>query len=56
MREVPPEFRRALLGENAEIDNQFFEPCDAWSDPSTGAQIEIMYRSPEWIEENSIAS
>ena len=49
--EVPIEFRRTLLGENAEIDNHFWEPGDEWSDPSTGAQIDIMYRSPEWIEE-----
>jgi len=49
--EVPIEFRRTLLGENAEIDNRFWEPGDEWSDPSTGAQIDIMYRSPEWIEE-----
>jgi predicted nucleotidyltransferase len=50
VREVPFEFRRALLGESAEIDNRFWEPGDEWSDPSTGAQIDIMYRSPEWIE------
>jgi len=49
--EVPIEFRRTLLGENAEIDNRFWEPGDEWSDPSTGTQIDIMYRSPEWIEE-----
>jgi predicted nucleotidyltransferase len=51
LREVPVHFRRALLGESAEIDNRFWEPGDEWSDPSTGARIDIMYRSPEWIEE-----
>jgi catechol 2,3-dioxygenase-like lactoylglutathione lyase family enzyme/predicted nucleotidyltransferase len=50
VRDVPLEFRRALLGEGAEVDNRFWEPGDEWSDPSTGAQIDIMYRSPEWIE------
>jgi catechol 2,3-dioxygenase-like lactoylglutathione lyase family enzyme/predicted nucleotidyltransferase len=50
VREVPCEFRRALLGKGAEIDNRFWEPGDEWSDTSSGAQIDIMYRSPEWIE------
>jgi catechol 2,3-dioxygenase-like lactoylglutathione lyase family enzyme len=44
------EFRQALLGEGAEIDNRFWEPGDEWTEPSTGTQIDIMYRSPEWIE------
>lgn len=48
--EVPIDFRRTLLGESAEIDNRFWEPGDEWSDPSTGTHIDIMYRSPEWIE------
>ena len=50
VREVPVSFRRTLLGESAEIDNRFWEPGDESSDPSSGAQIDIMYRSPEWIE------
>src|SRR5258708_34917885 len=50
VREVPVDFRRTLLGESAEIDNRFWEPGDEWSDPSTGTHIEIMYRSPEWLE------
>src|SRR5258706_15375439 len=50
VREVPVDFRRTLLGESAEIDNRFWEPGDEWSDPSTGTHIDIMYRSPEWIE------
>jgi len=41
-----------LLGENPEIDNRFWEPGDEWSDPSTATQLDIMYRSPEWIEEH----
>jgi hypothetical protein len=55
VREVPVDFRRTLLGESAEIDNRFWEPGDEWSDPSTGSQIDIMYRSPEWIEGKSSA-
>jgi hypothetical protein len=50
VREVPVDFRRTLLGESAEIDNRFWEPGDEWSDPSSGTHIDIMYRSPEWIE------
>ena len=50
VHEVPVEFRRTLLGEGAEIDNRFWEPGDEWTDPSTGMQIDIMYRSPAWIE------
>jgi catechol 2,3-dioxygenase-like lactoylglutathione lyase family enzyme len=50
LRRVPVDFRRTLLGESAEIDNSFWETGDEWSDPSTGTQIDIMYRSPEWIE------
>lgn len=50
LRDVPVESRRALLGESAEIDNRFWEPGDEWTEPSTGTQIDIMYRSPEWME------
>jgi hypothetical protein len=49
--DVPVEFRRALMGEAPEIDNRFWEPGDEWSDPATGARLDIMYRSPEWIED-----
>jgi len=50
LRDVPPEFRRGLMGERAEIDNRFWESSDEWTEPSTGTQIDIMYRTPEWIE------
>jgi len=49
--EVPVEFRRALLGDGAEIDNRFWEPGDEASDLATGLQLDIMYRSPQWIED-----
>jgi predicted nucleotidyltransferase len=48
-QEVPVEFRRALLGESAELDNRFWEPGDEGTDPATGTQLDIMYRVPEWI-------
>src|SRR5581483_2814127 len=49
-REVPIDERRKLLGEHAEIGNQFWEPGDESIDQPTGARIDIMYRTPEWIE------
>jgi len=49
-REVPLDERRNLLGERAEIDNRFWDSGDESFDPATGARIDIMYRSPEWIE------
>jgi predicted nucleotidyltransferase len=49
--EVPVEFRRALLGDGAEIDNRFWEPGDEASDLAAGLKLDIMYRSPKWIED-----
>jgi predicted nucleotidyltransferase len=49
--DVDVRFRRALMGEAAEIDNRFWETGDECSDTSTGVHLDIMYRSPEWIEE-----
>src|ERR1700739_752853 len=49
--EIPVEFRRALLGERAEIDNRFWEPGDEAHDLTRGLKLDIMYRSPQWIEE-----
>ena len=48
--EVPVEFRRTLLGNSAEIDNRFWEPGDESSDLAAGLKLDIMYRSPRWIE------
>lgn len=49
--EVPVEFRRDLLGDGAEIDNRFWEPGDEASDLAAGLRLDIMYRSPKWIED-----
>lgn len=55
-REIPLEVRRAVAGERAipahvEIGNRFWEPGDEWIDASTGTPVDIMYRTPSWIEE-----
>lgn len=49
-REIPVDFRRALLGARAEIDNRFWEPGDEAVDDA-GLKLDVMYRSPQWIEE-----
>lgn len=36
--------------DNFEIDNRFFETGDEWTLRDTNKGIDIMYRSPEWIE------
>jgi predicted nucleotidyltransferase len=49
--EVPLEFRRVLLGDGAEIDNRFWEPGDESNDLAAGLKLDIMYRSPKWMED-----
>jgi hypothetical protein len=49
--DLPLEFRRSLAGPNAEIDNRFWEPGDEWIDRITGARVDVMYRTPAWIED-----
>lgn len=48
--EVPLEFRRALLGRQAEIDNRFWEPGDE-AILDEALRIDVMYRSPQWIKD-----
>jgi len=39
------------LGERASIGNDFWEPGDEWIALRTGSVVDIMYRSPAWIEQ-----
>jgi len=50
--ELPVDFRRALASPGAEIDNRYWEPGDEWTDQASNARVDVMYRSPAWIEEH----
>ncbi|MGH8002197.1 MAG: DUF4037 domain-containing protein [Brasilonema sp.] len=52
--EISIETRTAIAKEFAcrfEINNQFWETGDEWIDTQSGRGIDIMYRTPQWIEE-----
>jgi hypothetical protein len=52
--EIPLDARRRIaetFAERIEINNQFWEPGDEWMDLQTGIGVDIMYRQPQWIEE-----
>ena len=53
-QEVPPIWRLELArpyGSHIAVDNHYWETGDDWIDTRTGREVDIMYRSPEWIEE-----
>lgn len=52
--EIPLDTRRRIaemFAERIEINNQFWEPGDEWIDSQTGTGVDVMYRHPQWIEE-----
>lgn len=51
--EIPPRLRAEIVrcwAERTEIDNRFWETGDEWVDLDTGLHVDIMYRSPAWME------
>jgi hypothetical protein len=55
---IPVEIRRGIAQEFAgehrasiEIDKPFWGPEDAWIDSASGLGVDLIYWSPEWIEE-----
>jgi hypothetical protein len=51
-QQVPPAWRLELArphGSHIAIDNHYWENGDDWIDSRTGREVDIMYRSPEWI-------
>lgn len=52
--DIPIEIRKAIaqeFAEHLEINNQFWEPGDEWIDTGSGCGVDVMYRTPQWIEE-----
>lgn len=52
--DIPLDIRKNIaqeFAEHAEIGNQFWEPGDEWIDTRSGYGVDVMYRTPQWIEE-----
>ena len=42
---------RFASGADVEIGNEFWEPGDEWVEATTGVVVDVMYRTPAWIED-----
>ena len=54
--EIPVAWRQDLVlalgdGGSTDLDNRFWEPGDEWSERMSGVAIDLMYRTPAWIED-----
>ncbi len=52
--EIAVEVRKAIAQEfsdRIEINNQFWEPGDEWIERRSRCGVDVMYRTPQWIEE-----
>lgn len=52
--DIPLEIRASIarkFAQKIEINNQFWETGDEWVSLELGVGVDIMYRSPQWIEE-----
>lgn len=52
--EISPKVRTEIARKFAtqiEINNQFWEPGDEWIDIASGRGVDVMYRTPNWIEQ-----
>lgn len=52
--DIPLEIRQTIaqeFAERIEINNQFWETGDEWIDLDSGNGVDVMYRTPQWIEE-----
>jgi len=51
--EIPLAARVAIAGDSAPrmLDHRFWEPGDTWQDAASGIEIDVVYRTPTWIED-----